>query len=255
MPRLAGKVALVTGAARGQGEAAARLFAAEGAQVLVTDVLDDLAAEVADSLGSSAVAVRLDIAEEADWSAAVQTAEERFGGLHVLVNNAAILEFASLLETSTEDFLRVTRVNQLGVLLGMRECAPLMARSGGGSIVNISSVDGLRGLNGVFSYAASKWAVRGMTKCAAMELGPLGIRVNSVHPGGIDSPMNEDHKGDFDLDKIFGVLPVPRLGDPDEIARLVLFLASDDSSYCTGAEFVADGGWTSGHREPALPGY
>ena len=255
MPRLAGKVALITGAARGQGEAAARLFVAEGARVLVTDVIDDQAAAVAADLGPNALSLHLDISSEDDWQRAVREIEDGWGRLDVLVNNAAILEFASLLETTTEQFLRITRVNQLGVLLGMRECANLMARSGGGSIVNVSSVDGLRGLNGVFSYATSKWAVRGMSKCAAMELGPLGIRVNSVHPGGIDSPMNDDHKDDFDLDAIFGVLPVPRLGTPEEIAKLVLFLASDESSYCTAAEFVADGGWTAGHREPALPGY
>ena len=254
MGKLSGKVAIVTGSAQGHGESAARLFAAEGARVVVTDVVDDLGAAVAADLGDAAVYRHLDVSDEAGWQQVVDDTVARWGGLHVLVNNAGILEFGGLLDITADDYLRMVRVNQLGVFLGMRAVARPMMASGGGSIVNIASVDALRGLNGVFAYSSTKWAVRGMSRCAAMELGHGGIRVNVVLPGGMDSPMNADHKDDFDLDRIFGALPIPRLGQPDEIARLTAFLASDDSSYCTGADFVADGGWTAGVRERNLPG-
>jgi 3alpha(or 20beta)-hydroxysteroid dehydrogenase len=254
MDRLRGKVALVTGSARGQGEAVVRLFVSEGAKVLVTDVLDDLGKAVAASLDTSAVYLHLDVTSESDWSMAVATAKDVFGGLDILVNNAGILEFGSLATTTTEDYLRTVMVNQVGPFLGMQAAQRLMQPAGRGSIVNISSVDGLRGLNGVFAYAATKWAVRGMTKCAAMELGHVGIRVNSVHPGGVKTPMNDPHIGDMDIDAMFEPLPIGRLAEPEEIANLVLFLASDESSYCTAGEFTADGGWTAGVRQAALPG-
>ena len=253
--RLRDKVALITGSARGQGEAVARLFASEGGRVVVSDVLDDQGREVAGSLGASAVYVHLDVTSEDDWAAATAAAVDAFGRLDILVNNAGILEFGSLASTTAEDYLRMVTVNQLGPFLGMQAVERVMRPAGSGSIVNISSVDGLRGLNGVFAYAATKWALRGMTKCAAMELGHAGIRVNSVHPGGVRTPMNDPHIGDMDIDAMFEPLPIGRLAEPEEIASLVLFLASDEASYCTAAEFTADGGWTAGVREPALPGF
>jgi 3alpha(or 20beta)-hydroxysteroid dehydrogenase len=254
MGRLSGKVALVTGAARGSGEAMARLFVAEGAKVVVTDILDELGGEVAASLGEAAIYRRLDVTVESDWETVVADAVETFGLLDVVVNNAAILEFGTLSDTSVEAFMRTVTVNQLGTFLGMRAAVEPMRKAGGGSIINISSVDGLRGLNGVFAYSSTKWAVRGMAKCAALELGHLGIRVNSIHPGGVATPMNDPHAGDMDIDAMFANQAIPRLAEADEVARLTLFLASDDSSYCTGSEFTADGGWTAGIREPALPG-
>ncbi|MCU1455015.1 MAG: 3-alpha-hydroxysteroid dehydrogenase [Acidimicrobiales bacterium] len=254
MGRLDGKVALITGAARGSGASTAELFAAEGAKVVVTDILDDLGRELVANIGPAAIYERLDITDESRWSEVVDVAVETFGSLDVMVNNAAILEFGSLLDTTLDAFKRTVDVNQVGVFLGMRTAVPAMREAGGGSIINISSVDGLRGLNGVFAYASTKWAVRGMTKCAAMELGHLGIRVNSVHPGGVRTPMNDPHIGDMDIDAMFANLPIPRLMEPEEVAQLNLFLASDESSYCTAADFTADGGWTAGVREPALPG-
>lgn len=243
--RLEGKVALISGAARGQGEAEARLFVASGARVVIGDVLDAEGRAVADSLGESARYVHLDVTREADWQAAVEAAHDAFGRLDVLVNNAGVLHFASLQETATEDYMRVIGVNQVGTFLGMRAVIPALKTAGGGAIVNISSTAGLTGMAGTTAYAASKWAVRGMTKVAAMELGPHGIRVNSVHPGGVNTPMVQAADGSVQQD-YYRHLAIPRIGEPEEVARMVRFIASDECSYTTGSEFVIDAGMTQG---------
>ena len=243
MGRLDGKLAVISGGARGQGAAEARLFAAEGARVVVGDVLDDEGRAVAAELGPGAAYAPLDVTDEAGWAAVVELAEERFGPVDVLVNNAGILQFQALHKMDLADFERILRVNLTGVFLGMKAVVPSMVRAGGGSIVNISSTAGLQGLPGLGAYVASKWGVRGLTKTAAIDLGPKGIRVNSVHPGGIDTPMLEgtDPEAPF-----YKRLPVARMGRPEEAARAVLFLASDESSYTTGAELTVDGGATAG---------
>jgi 3alpha(or 20beta)-hydroxysteroid dehydrogenase len=248
MGRLDGKVALISGGARGQGEAEARRFVREGARVVIGDVLDDDGGAVAASIGSACEYVHLDVASETDWDAAVAHTESVFGGLHVLVNNAGILgTFKPLTKVSLEDFNRVLAVNLTGTFLGMRAAAPLMTKSGGGSIVNISSIGGMWGLPMLGPYVASKFGVRGLTKTAALELGPKGIRVNSVHPGGIDTEMTRlGGAADNEAAVFYKRLPVRRMGTVDDVANLVLFLASDESSYSTGGEFLIEGGALSG---------
>jgi 3alpha(or 20beta)-hydroxysteroid dehydrogenase len=243
MGRLDGKVAIITGAARGQGAAEARLFVAEGASVVLADVLDDEGQAVAAELGEAATYAHLDVTDEDQWQATVALAEERYGPVTVLVNNAGILHFQALHKTELDDFDRVMRVNVRGVFLGMKAVTGSMSRAGGGSIVNISSTAGLQGLPYLGAYVASKWAVRGLTKTAAIDLGHKNIRVNSVHPGGIDTPMVAGTSGDAPFYKR---LPVPRMGSADEAARAVLFLASDEASYIAGAELAVDGGATCG---------
>jgi 3alpha(or 20beta)-hydroxysteroid dehydrogenase len=243
-----GKVALISGAARGQGEAHARLLVAEGAKVVLGDVLDDIGDKVAADIGDDAVYTHLDVTREDDWTAAVALAVARFGRLNVLVNNAGIIKLGLVDQMALSDYLDVINVNQVGCFIGMKTAIPAMREGGGGSIVNISSTAGLTGLPGIVAYTASKFAIRGMTKCAAMEVGHDGIRVNSVHPGGIDTPMTRsDDFADVDQDAEYAGLPIPRVGQPEDVARLILFLASDESAYCTGAEFVIDGGQTAGH--------
>ena len=255
MGRLDGKVALISGAARGQGEAEARLFVTEGAKVVFGDILDDLGEVVAKDLGDAAHYVHLDVRREADWSAAVAEAESRFGKLDVLVNNAGVLDMGTLThDTTLEGYMRVVEINQIGVFLGMRAGIPALLRAGGGAIVNTSSTNGLAGYGGTIAYTASKFAVRGMTKNVALEYGAAGIRCNSIHPGGVDTPMTRpDDLGGFtdeDQAAAWVMTPIPRVGQPEEIARMALFLASDESSYCTGAEFVVDGGMTAGTVNP-----
>jgi 3alpha(or 20beta)-hydroxysteroid dehydrogenase len=244
MGRLDGKVAIVTGGARGQGEAEVRLFAAEGAKVVVSDVLVDQGHAVADSLGDAAVFLRHDVSREEDWEAAVHLATERFGGLDVLVNNAGILHNATIAKHTLEAYERVVAVNQVGVFLGMRSSIAPMTSRGGGSIVNISSGAGLRATKYTFAYAATKYAVTGMTACAALELARNGIRVNSIHPGLIDTPMvaTDDPDGNS---RLVRATPMRRSGEPEEIARVALFLASDEASYMTGAHVPVDGGVTA----------
>lgn len=251
MKKLEGKVALITGAARGQGEAEARLFATEGARVVLGDLLDDAGQAVAKSLGDAAIYRRHDVSNEESWVAFVTAARERFGRVDVLVNNAGILHVAPISEMKVDDYMRVVRVNQLGCLLGMKHVVPDMARAGGGSIVNISSSTGMEGAMGLAAYVSTKWAIRGLTKTAALELGRAGIRVNAICPGGIDTPMGRGDSADFehvDTSAWYRALPLGRIGRPEEIARIALFLASDDSSYCTGADIVADGGQLAGER-------
>ena len=259
MGRLDGKVALISGGARGMGQAEARLFAAEGAKVAVCDLIDTEAKALAEEIGSSALCQHLDVTSEEQWAAAVEVTVNAFGKLDVLVNNAGIAEAAPLAEMTLESYRRVTEVNQTGVFLGMRAVVAPMTAAGGGSILNISSIDGMIGMNNLMSYVASKWAVRGMTKAAAMELGPLGIRVNSIHPGFILTGMSIPDG--VDPSEIHGLIsshsgqlaPMGRAGRPEEIARLALFLASDESSYSTGSEFVADGGLIAGYPAPGSP--
>ena len=249
MGRLDDKVALVTGAARGIGEAMARRFAAEGARLVLCDLLEEQVRKVADSLGDRALQVRCDVRREEDWPGFVAAARERFGRVDVLVNNAGIVRVRPLLETSLEDYLDVVRTNQVGVFLGMKAVAPAMRDAGGGSIINVSSINGQHGTAGLLAYCASKFAVTGMTQVAAQELGPLGIRVNSIHPGGIDTPMNSD-EGFEDVDSVafYARTPAGRIGRPEEVAELGVFLASDASDYLRGAAFVVDGGISAGLR-------
>jgi len=245
--RLAGKVVLISGGARGQGAAEAKLCVDEGASVVLGDVLDDEGKAVAESLGAAARYLHLDVTEEADWTAAVATATDEFGRLDGLVNNAGVFVIMPMVMTSTEEYERVIRINQLGVFLGMKAVTPVLAGQQSGSIVNISSVAGLIGSQGTIAYTASKFAVRGMTKVAAMELATLGVRVNSVHPGIIDTPMFKviTQFGDEVTDQVKAGIPMGRVASADEVGQLVLFLLSDESSYCTGSEFVVDGGMTA----------
>jgi len=233
--RLDGKVALVTGAARGQGEAIAQRFVAEGASVVLSDILDELGEKVSADIGPSARYIRLDVREESDWAAAVSFATGEFGRLNVLINNAGIHVKKPMGQTSLDEFLDIVRTNQVGVWLGMRAAAPALEAAGGGSIVNTGSLAGLKGMATRTAYSSSKWALRGLTRSAALELGKSGIRVNAVLPGGIDTAMatpGADHSR----------LPVGRVGTVEEIAELMVYLASDQSGYCTGADFVIDGG-------------
>jgi 3alpha(or 20beta)-hydroxysteroid dehydrogenase len=254
MGRLDGRVAIITGAARGQGEAEARLFVREGASVVLADVLDDLGKKVAEGLGDTATYVHLDVSQEDQWEQALNAAAG-FGSLSILVNNAAILRPATIADTTLADYMAVISVNQVGTFLGIRSAIAPMTQAGGGSIVNVSSIDGLGSKNGLISYSASKFAIRGMTKTAALELGRFGIRVNSIHPGGINTLMgNPTGVAEEVINAVYANQAIPRVGRPEEVANMALFLASDESSYCTGAEFLVDGGWLAGDLEPGLPG-
>jgi 3alpha(or 20beta)-hydroxysteroid dehydrogenase len=243
MPKLTGRVALVTGAARGIGAAIADAVVAEGGQVVIADVLGDEGRETADRLGADAMFVHLDVTDRAAWLDAVASTERRFGRLDVLVNNAAITLTAPIDTYRDEDFDRIMAVNVGGVFNGIKAVIPAMRRAGGGSIVNFSSVAGLMGFQYSSGYVASKFAVRGLTKAAAIDLVPDRIRVNSVHPGYVNTPMTAGAPVDPAKVNLMG-----RAGEPAELARLVIFLASDDSSYSTGAEFIADGGESAGVR-------
>ena len=249
MGKLDGRVVVITGAARGQGEQEARLFVAEGAKVLLGDVLDDAGEALAKELGEERAAyVRLDVTREEDWSAAVARARERFGRIDGLVNNAGILRFNELVATPLDEFQAIVQVNQVGCFLGIRTVAPEIAEAGGGTIVNTASYTGLTGMAGVGAYAASKHAVLGLTRVAALELAGRGIRVNAVCPGAIDTPMSNPEGVDpAATEGLYRKLvPLGRIGRPEEVAALALFLTGEDSAYITGQPFVVDGGWLAG---------
>jgi 3alpha(or 20beta)-hydroxysteroid dehydrogenase len=247
MDRLAGKTAIVTGGAMGQGAAIASAFVSEGAKVVIADVAKEEGQALADSLGAHAHFAHHDVSDEASWTAVVDDANTRFGPVNVLANNAGVLRFGEIATGAIEDVELMWRVNQLGVFLGMRAVVPTMKANGGGSIINASSVEGLAGMAGCTAYAATKWAIRGMTKCAAMELGGRCIRVNSVHPGMIDTPMTRVHGGDVAMEFGASKVPMRRVGTPADIAPVYVFLASEESGYMNGAELAVDGGVTATH--------
>ncbi len=249
MGKLDGQVALISGGARGQGEAQARLFAREGAAVALGDVLEEDGQRVAESIndtGGQAMFQKLDVTEASSWQSMVDETLAQFGRLDIVINNAGIARVKLIEDSSLEDYIEVIQVNQLGVWLGMKAAIPALKEAGGGCIVNTSSTAGLEGYSGLGAYASSKFAVRGMTKVAALELAPYNIRVNSVHPGPIDTPMIRDPQiatrepGDVSFNG-----PIPRAGHVDEVAKMMLFIAAD-ATYSTGAEFVIDGGVTAG---------
>ena len=245
--RLSGKVALISGAARGMGESQARLFAREGAQVVLGDILADQGRAAVENIaqqGGTATFVPLDVTHEQDWQRAVETAEQTYGRLDILVNNAGVVHMAPLDETSLEAWNEVIGVNQTGVFLGMKYAVPALRRAGGGSIVNISSIAGLIGLPNIPAYQASKGAVRLLTKNAAVQYATDKIRVNSVHPGRIETPMTAPLAPER-REMLLRLTPLGRDGTAEEVAYGVLYLASDESSYVTGAELVIDGGYTT----------
>lgn len=242
MGRVAGKTVIITGGARGMGAAFAVRLVSEGASVVITDVLAEEGARTAERLGSAAVFIRHDVTDEAAWNDVVAQAESSFGPVAGLVNNAGIVHVDPIETLAEADYRKVIDVNQVGVFLGMKAVVASMRRAGSGSIVNISSVGGIIGFADILGYTASKWAVRGMTKTAAQEFGPMGIRVNSVHPGVVMTEMTSDS---VRSNSMFDDQALARPGTPEELANLVLFLLSDESGYSTGSEFVADGGFTA----------
>lgn len=246
--RLLGKVAIITGAARGMGEASARLFAAEGARVVLVDKRDELGAAVAASIGdASARYVSADVTDPLGWATIAATCVEAFGPPTVLLNNAGIIRVQPLLETDVDTFHKVIDTNLTSCFLGLQAIVPLMRDAGGGSVINVASPQGIEGRGNFGAYTASKFGVRGLTRTAAIEFGPLGVRVNCVIPGPIRTAMT-DRKGwtEDDYAAAYGGYPLGRRGEPHEVAAVNLFLASDESSFCTGADFVADGGVLAG---------
>lgn len=243
MGRLTGKVAIVTGAARGMGESHARKFIAEGAKVVITDLNEESGQALAKELGENALFVKQDVTSQQDWERVVAEAEKAFGPVNVLVNNAGIAVNNNIENMSVEQYRKIVEINQVSVFLGMKAVLPSMKKAENGSIVNISSMNGL--VAGAIGYTDTKFAVRGMSKAAAIDFAKYGIRVNSVHPGVIETPMVT--QGDaVDVIKEFAKhIPLKRVAQSEEVSNLVLFLASDDSSYSTGSEFVIDGGLTA----------
>jgi 3alpha(or 20beta)-hydroxysteroid dehydrogenase len=243
MSRLADKVAIITGGARGMGASHARLFVKEGAKVLIADILEQEGQALADELGESARFIKLDVTNKENWEQAVAFTEEAFGPVNVLVNNAGITMNKSIEEMTLEEYKRIVEINQVSVFLGMKAVIPSMKEAKAGSIVNISSMNGLVG--GAIGYTDTKFAVRGMTKAAALSLAHYGIRVNSVHPGVIETPMIVQEETKDAVNEFAKYIPNGRVAKPEEVSNLVLFLASDESSYSTGSEFVVDGGMTA----------
>ncbi len=248
MSDLTGKVALITGASRGQGEAEARLFVERGAKVVVADILDDDAQKLVADLGvNNAIAVHLDVSKPEEWKQALAAGIEAFGFIDILVNNAGTYIQGSITDTDVDGYRKVIEVNQIGVFLGMQNLAAHMAELGRGSIVNIVSVSSFAPLDLTAAYASTKSALLGMSKAAVGELGPKGIRVNMIHPGGVATEMGAPARV---VPAAYDQAPLGRIGQPREIATVAAFLASDDASYCSGAEILVDGGWTVGTRNP-----
>lgn len=243
MTRLAGKVAIITGAAQGMGAAHAKLFVEQGAKVVLTDLNEEKGAALAAELGEAALFIKQDVTSEAGWAQVVEQAEAAFGPVNVLVNNAGISLNKFMLELTLDDYMKIVNINQVSVFLGMKAVASSMVKAGGGSIVNISSINGLVG--GAVGYTDTKFAVRGMTKAAALNLAHMGIRVNSVHPGVIATPMIMQDDAREAIEQFAKSIPLKRVSQPEEVSQVVLFLASDESSYATGSEFVVDGGITA----------
>jgi len=243
MSRLTGKVAIITGSAQGMGAAHAKLFVENGAKVVLTDLNEEKGNAFAAELGENAIFVKQNVTSEEDWATVIAKAEEAFGPVNILVNNAGITMAKNMLEVTLEEYKRIVDINQVSVFLGMKSVASSMAKAGGGSIVNISSMNGLVG--GAIGYTDTKFAVRGMTKAAALNLAPMGIRVNSVHPGVIATPMVVQEDTKAAVEEFSKHIPLKRVAQPEEVSKMVLFLASDDSSYSTGSEFVIDGGLTA----------
>ncbi|RUL50754.1 glucose 1-dehydrogenase [Lysinibacillus antri] len=243
MSRLEGKVAVITGGARGMGAAHVRKFVEEGAKVVFTDLNEEGGRALAQELGENAVFIKHDVTNAADWDTVITETESKFGPVNILVNNAGISMSKPFLEMSEEEYRKIVDINQVSVFLGMKAVAPSMRKTGNGSIVNISSINGLVG--GAVGYTDTKFAVRGMTKAAALQLAHLGIRVNSVHPGVIETPMVTEGDAVEMIKEFAKHIPLRRVAQSEEVSNLVLFLASDESSYSTGSEFVIDGGLTA----------
>lgn len=255
MDRMTGKVALVSGGARGIGEGIVRRFVAEGARVAIADILDDDGQALAAELGDAATYLHLDVTNRADWDAAVAAVEAKWGRLDSLVNNAGVIVFKRIDDLTEAEIRRLLDINLMGVINGTQAAIPALERSGGGSITNMSSADGISGANSLSVYCASKFAVRGFTKACALELGHRKIRVNSIHPGGIYTPMANPTNIPRELyDKGFWIYPAQRSGDPEDIGAAAAFLASDDGKYCMGTELAVDGGLNAGHYYMAMPG-
>ena len=243
MSRLSGKVAIITGAAQGMGAAHAKLFVEHGAKVILTDLNEEKGNAFAAELGENALFVKQNVTSEEDWATVIAKAEEAFGPVNILVNNAGITMAKNMLDITVEEYRRIVDINQVSVFLGMKTVAASMMKAGGGSIVNISSMNGL--VAGAVGYTDTKFAVRGMTKAAAINLAPMGIRVNSVHPGVIATPMVVQQDTKAAVEEFAKHIPLKRVAQPEEVSNMVLFLASDESSYSTGSEFVIDGGLTA----------
>ncbi len=243
MARLQDKVIIITGAAQGMGATHARLCIEAGAKVVLTDINTEKGQALAAELGNQALFIQHNVTSEDDWTQVIAATQAYFGTINVLVNNAGITQSKSILETSLDDYRRILEINQVSVFLGMKAVIPSMQASKQGSIINISSINGLVG--GAIGYTDSKFAVRGMTKAAALECAPFGIRVNSVHPGVIATPMIMQGDTKAAVEAFAKSIPLRRVAQPEEVSRLVLYLASDDSSYSTGSEFIVDGGLTA----------
>jgi len=255
MNRLKKKVALVTGGARGIGEGIVRRFVAEGASVMITDLLDEPGEALAAELGESVAFLHQDVTSRAGWEETVAATEARFGRLDILVNNAGVLFFSGFEQYSDQQIDTLIDVNLKGVILGCQAVIPAIERAGGGAIVNMSSADGIAGANAVSVYCATKFAVRGLTKALALELGPRKIRVNSIHPGGIYTPLANPMNVSKDVyDKNYWIYPAQYAGEPSDIAAAAAYLASDDARYCMGTELSVDGGMNAGHYYMGLPG-
>jgi 3alpha(or 20beta)-hydroxysteroid dehydrogenase len=243
MGRLTDKVAIITGGARGMGATHARLFINEGAKVIIADILEQEGQALAKELGENATFFKLDVTKATNWEEVISATEKTFGPVNILVNNAGITMNKSIEETSEEEYRRIIDINQISVFLGIKAVIPSMKKANGGSIVNISSINGLVG--GAVGYTDSKFAVRGLTKAAALGLSHYGIRVNSVHPGVIETPMIKQEDSKDAIEEFAKYIPVKRVAKPEEVSNMVLYLASDESSYSTGSEFVVDGGITA----------